>query len=43
MAKILNLNHHAPNTQEELRFLPPAEGYDHIYERMLRSPTAMLD
>ena len=43
MTQILNLNHLAPDIQEDLLFLPPAEGRDPIHERMLRPLTAMLD
>ena len=43
MTQILNLNHLAPDIQEDLLFLPPVEGRDPINERMLRPLTAMLD
>jgi len=42
MTQIMNLLHLAPDIQEELLFLPPAEGRDRIHERMLRSLTAMM-
>jgi len=41
MTQIMNLNHLAPDIQEELMFLPPVhEGRDAIHERMLRSVSA---
>jgi hypothetical protein len=43
MTQILNLNHLAPDIQDDLLFLPPVEGRDPIHERMLRPLTAMLD
>lgn len=43
MTQILNLNHLAPDIQEDLLFLSPVEGRDPIHERMLRPLTAMLD
>ena len=43
MTQIMNLLHLAPDIQEELLFLPPADGRDRIHERMLRPLTAMLD
>ena len=37
MTQIMNLNHLAPDIQEELLFLPPVtEGRDTVHERMLR-------
>jgi hypothetical protein len=42
MTQILNLNHLAPDIQEDLLFLPPVEGRDPIHERMLRPRTTML-
>jgi len=37
MTQIMNLNHLAPDIQEELLFLPlVAEGKDRIHEKMLR-------
>lgn len=42
MTQIMNLLHLAPDIQEDLLFLPPAEGRDRIHERMLRQLTAML-
>ena len=36
MTQILNLNHLAPDIQEDLLFLPPVDGRDPIHERALR-------
>jgi hypothetical protein len=44
MTQIMNLNHLAPDIQEELLFLPPVTvGRDPIHERMLRPLAAILD
>lgn len=44
MTQIMNLNHLAPDIQEELLFLPlVAEGRDRIHEKMLRPVAAELD
>jgi hypothetical protein len=41
MTQIMNLNHLAPDLQEKLLFLPPAQdGRDLIHERMLRAIAA---
>jgi len=42
MTQIMNLNHLAPDIQEALLFLPPAEsGRDRIHEKMLRRVAAI--
>ena len=44
MTQIMNLNHLAPDIQEELLFLPPLQGgRESIHERMLRVIAALLD
>ena len=44
MTQIMNLNHLAPDIQEELLFLPPVtRGRDSIHERMLRPIAAEVD
>ena len=44
MTQIMNLNHLAPDIQEELLFLPPvARGREAIHERMLRPIAAEVD
>ena len=43
MTQIMNLNHLAPDIQEELLHLPPvAHGRDQIHEKMLRTVCANL-
>jgi hypothetical protein len=44
MTQLLNLTHLAPDIQEELLFLPPAEsGRDRVHEKMLRGVAAESD
>jgi hypothetical protein len=44
MTQIMNLNHLAPDIQEDLLHLPPVEnGRDPIHERMLRPVCAEMD